>query len=58
MDPSGEIVELIKAVPWKEHLFDIEKELGIENAIKFIIFKDNNYRVQGIPQQYGSFICR
>ncbi|XP_058799041.1 MYG1 exonuclease isoform X2 [Phymastichus coffea] len=58
VDPSGKIVELIKSVPWKEHLYDVEKELGIENEIKFVIFKDNNYRVQGIPQQLGSFICR
>lgn len=46
------------SVPWKEHLFDIEQELNIDPIIKFVIFKDKTYRVQGIPIQTGSYICR
>ena len=58
MDPSGEIIEFERMVPWKDHLFEIEKELNIDPTIKFVIFKDNSYRVQGVPQKLGSFICR
>ncbi|XP_008212893.1 UPF0160 protein MYG1, mitochondrial isoform X2 [Nasonia vitripennis] len=58
IDPSGEIIEMTKAVPWKEHLYNIETELNIDPTIKFIVFKDNTYRVQGVPQQLGSYICR
>ncbi|XP_014216330.1 UPF0160 protein MYG1, mitochondrial [Copidosoma floridanum] len=58
VDPSGEIIEMSQSVPWKEHLFSIENESNIDPAIKYVIFKDNSYRVQGVPQQYGSFVCR
>lgn len=34
--------------PWKEHLFDIEKEKDIELPIKFVLYPDQaqNWRVQ------------
>ncbi|KAJ8683997.1 hypothetical protein QAD02_019789 [Eretmocerus hayati] len=58
VDPSGEILEFTQFCPWKEHLHNIEKELAMEPVIKYVIFKDNNYRVQGVPQKPGSFVCR
>ena len=58
VDPSGEIIELVKALPWKESFFQIESEGAIEPPVKYVIFKDNNYRVQAVPVAPGSFICR
>ncbi|KAL7290974.1 hypothetical protein TKK_0015120 [Trichogramma kaykai] len=62
VDASGEIIEFERMVPWKEHLFVIEKEMGLNTdsfpGIKFVIFKDNNYRVQAVPVELGSFECR
>ena len=49
MDPSGEIIELEGGgCPWKEHLFELEKDLKIEVPIKFVIYTDQNnkWRVQ------------
>ncbi|XP_034948921.1 UPF0160 protein C27H6.8 [Chelonus insularis] len=58
IDPSGEIMELIKAAPWKEFLFEFEKAMKIEPTIKYVIFNANNWRVQAIPIAMGSFVCR
>ena len=49
VDPSGEIIELQeRGCPWKEHLFELEKDLNIDVPIKFAIYTDqnNNWRVQ------------
>nr|XP_046478794.1 MYG1 protein C27H6.8 isoform X1 [Neodiprion pinetum] len=56
--PSGEIIELSTSLPWKEHLYELEEELGVKEPIKYAIFHDNNYRVQGVPVKAASFICR
>ncbi|CAG0891137.1 unnamed protein product [Cyprideis torosa] len=58
---SGEILELPKSgCPWKEHLYDVEREQGIEGVAKFVIYTDTNgkWRVQGIPIAQGSFANR
>lgn len=59
-DPSGEIFVLEERCSWKDHLYAIEEELGIEGELKFVIFHDmtGSWRVQGIPVQPDSFICR
>ena len=49
VDPSGEIVEFEEGgFPWKEHLFELEKDLNIDVPIKFVIYTDQNnkWRVQ------------
>ncbi|KAJ8928442.1 hypothetical protein NQ314_019031 [Rhamnusium bicolor] len=57
---SGEIIILNERCPWKEHLMALEDEMGISGEIKFVIFHDkgDSWRVQGIPVQPDSFICR
>jgi len=58
IDPSGEIMCFeVSGCPWKEHLFNIEEDLGIEGAIKFVLYADNSgkWRVQTVPDQVGSF---
>lgn len=58
--PTGEIIELKRSCPWKEHLLSLEEELGIVGEIKFCLFHDqtSSWRIQGIPLQPDSFICR
>lgn len=61
IDKSGEIVELLSGhCPWKEHLFELEKQMSIEEQIKYIIFCDNNdrWRVQAVPVTPKSFLLR
>ncbi|XP_046743042.1 MYG1 exonuclease isoform X2 [Diprion similis] len=56
--PSGEIIELSTSLPWKEHLYELEEELGVKELIKYAIFQSGNYRVQCVPVQSTSFVCR
>lgn len=60
VDGSGEIIVLRESCPWKDHLFILEEEMGLSGQIKFAIYEDSNgsWRVQGVPIQPGSFICR
>eukprot|EP01112_Ceratiomyxa_fruticulosa_P000449 TRINITY_DN1040_c0_g1_i1.p1 TRINITY_DN1040_c0_g1~~TRINITY_DN1040_c0_g1_i1.p1 ORF type:complete len:331 (-),score=63.21 TRINITY_DN1040_c0_g1_i1:161-1153(-) len=56
---TGEIIVLSKYCPWKDHLFTLEKEQGIENTIKFVLFSDNSgWRIQCVPINDSSFINR
>ncbi|XP_043540195.1 MYG1 exonuclease-like [Chiloscyllium plagiosum] len=58
VDNSGEIVVLGKGgCPWKEHIFELEKELKIGTPIKFVLFTDQQgqWRVQCVPQHPHSF---
>ncbi|KAJ8982928.1 hypothetical protein NQ317_004584 [Molorchus minor] len=57
---TGEIILLNERCPWKDHLQALEEEMGISGEIKFCIFHDkgDSWRVQGIPVQPDSFICR
>ncbi|XP_068750590.1 MYG1 exonuclease-like isoform X1 [Montipora capricornis] len=58
VDPSGEIIEFEEGgFPWKEHLFELEKDLNIDVPIKFVIYTDQNnkWRVQCVPVRPDSF---
>jgi uncharacterized UPF0160 family protein len=60
---SGEILEFSRFCPWQEHLRDIEAEREDEKLsnIKFVLFDGGNnsgYRVQAVPIDKGSFLCR
>lgn len=55
----GQILVLNRFCPWKEHLFMLEKEKGLEGVIKFVIFQDTSleWRVQAINNK-DSFSLR
>lgn len=57
---SGQIVEFTERFPWKEHLFDLEKEMELGNVVKYVIFNDrpDSWRVQAVPMTSGSFNTR
>lgn len=60
--PSGEIVTLSQnGVPWKEHLLNIETELGVETPIKYVLYRDaanDRWRIQCVPIRANSFTNR
>jgi len=47
-------------LPWKEHLFQIEKELKIEGHIKYAVYKnkETDWRIQCVPVSVDSFTNR
>lgn len=58
--PSGEIIELSQMCPWKQHLFDLEKEHGIEGQIKYCVSASSpeDWRVISVSVTASSFVCR
>lgn len=56
---SGRILEFKERFPWKEHLFDLEQEMGVDE-VYYVIFKDKpkSWRVQAVPVAPTSFITR
>lgn len=59
---SGVIIKLEKSCPWKDHLFEIEKQNDLEGVIKFVLFPEKPepstyWRVIGINLK-GSFALR
>ncbi|XP_072933178.1 MYG1 exonuclease [Epargyreus clarus] len=57
---SGQILEFKERFPWKEHLADLEEEMGLGDTIKYVLFNDkpNSWRVQAVPVSPGSFVTR
>ncbi|CAM5124712.1 unnamed protein product [Natator depressus] len=58
VDPSGEILVFSQGgCPWKEHLFSLESELGVEKPIKFVLYADQSgqWRVQCVPAGLHTF---
>lgn len=57
---SGKILEFTERFPWKEHLFDLESQMGIDHGINFVLFKDKpkSWRVQAVPLNPTSFVTR
>jgi uncharacterized UPF0160 family protein len=60
VSPSGQIILLDSCCPWKEHLETIEREMGLEGQVKYILFADQsqNWRVQAVPVSPDSFSSR
>jgi uncharacterized UPF0160 family protein len=57
--PSGRVIVLEQYCPWKEHLFDLEKEIGCE-PILYALYGDTGgaYRIQAVPVNPQSFQSR
>jgi len=60
VDASGKILLFDQFCPWKEHLYEIERELKIESQIQFVLFVDssNTWRISTVPVSSGSFEFR
>lgn len=58
---SGKIVVMREWAPWKEHLFEIEREEGVEGQVLYVVYKDmtgRSWRVQCVPVENSSFESR
>jgi uncharacterized UPF0160 family protein len=63
VDPSGKILLLDQYAPWKEHLFELEAELSLDDEKKpiYVIYADETggtWRVQAVPHSSESFESR
>jgi uncharacterized UPF0160 family protein len=54
---SGDIIELSQHCPWKQHFFELEKEMELNKTIKYAMWhgKENDWRVSGVPISESSF---
>ncbi|XP_037037518.1 MYG1 protein isoform X2 [Bradysia coprophila] len=57
---SGQILSLDRICPWKDHLFDVEKEKELVGVAKYVLFCSgrDDYRAIAVPKEPGSFILR
>ncbi|XP_063300892.1 MYG1 exonuclease [Pelobates fuscus] len=58
VDNSGEVIVLAQGgCPWKEHLFTLEKEMGLEKQIKYVLYPDQSaqWRIQCVPLGPNTF---
>ena len=55
---SGDVIELERPCPWKEHLTEVESELDTE--IKYVLFEGgpDDFRIMCVPVKSGSFVLR
>jgi uncharacterized UPF0160 family protein len=63
VDPSGRVVRLESFCPWKEHLYDIEEELGLgdDASVLYVLYEDDRerkWRIQCVAKGPGSFESR
>ncbi|XP_072163114.1 MYG1 exonuclease-like isoform X1 [Diadema setosum] len=58
VDACGEIIAFPQGgCPWKEHLFQLEREMELELPIKYVLYPDNSgaWRIQCVPINKHSF---
>ena len=59
--PSGEIMKLTSYCPWKSHLYELEKEIGAQGEVKYVLYEDDRekkWRIQAVSTNPGSFDSR
>ena len=58
--PSGELMFMDRFAPWKDYVFEIEKELGLEGKLKFMISQDSRFmfRMGTMTKTPGTFDMR
>ncbi|KAL7270651.1 hypothetical protein RUND412_006630 [Rhizina undulata] len=63
-DTEGRILVLEQSIPWKDHLFTIESDMGIKEEEKplYVLFGEGpgkpNWRIQAVPVSKDSFNSR
>lgn len=60
VDPSGKILVFERFIPWKEHLFNVEKENNAIGEPLYVLFPDssNCWRIAAVPLNSTSFDSR
>ena len=58
-DDKGRIVVFDTFVPWKDHLYTIEKDTDAQGEILYALYSDGKgWRIQAVPESSGSFVSR
>jgi uncharacterized UPF0160 family protein len=62
-DQSGKIIVMTQYCPWKEHLHELEADMGINEDEKplYVLYEDDRekaWRVQAVSIHHGSFVSR
>ena len=56
---SGAIIKFDKSCAWKDHIHDLEKQCGIDNKIKFVLWYDKGcWNVQSVTIEPSSSVGR
>jgi uncharacterized UPF0160 family protein len=57
---DGQVMTLTTFCPWQSHLFDLEKEQGIEGVLKYALYADSRgmWRIHAVAESEGSFATR
>ncbi|CDF32246.1 unnamed protein product [Chondrus crispus] len=59
--PSGSILVMREWAPWKEHLFDLEREADQVGDVLYVVYKDmtgDTWRLQCVPVEGAAFESR
>ena len=57
---DGKVVLFKDFCPWEGHVFDAEKNMGIQGELDYVLYPDSkgNWRIQCIPEAAESFTSR
>merc|ERR1719333_1827319 len=61
VDSSRQILEFEQGgMPWKEHLYELERQHGVEPTVKFVLYQDSSgmWRVQAVTVEGTDFTNR
>lgn len=62
VDKSGQIIKLQSFCPWKDQVYNLEKQLDLkpQEFIKFVLFEDSSgkWRISTVPISSGNFTFR
>ncbi|ODQ64264.1 metal-dependent protein hydrolase [Nadsonia fulvescens var. elongata DSM 6958] len=58
-DNEGRIIVFDDFVPWKEHLFEVERDAGMVGKVLYVLYSDGKgWRIQAVPEAPTSFQSR
>lgn len=60
-ESSGKVLVMREWAPWKDHLYDIEREEGVAGQVLYVLYKDmtgRSWRLQCVPVEKVAFESR
>jgi len=60
VDASGKVILMEKSCPWKDHIFNLEKEFKCVDELTYVVYGDSggSWRIQAVPIEPTSFTSR
>ena len=59
--PGGRVIRLPRYCPWKDHLYSLESEMGVEEPLLYCLFEDDRekkWRITCVSETPQSFVNR